>query len=156
LLASVEIQDKSFKGLRHLWLVSDEIAQLQAATLRLRELFDIYVREVTPQKGESAQAHDRRCAEMFFRFFPPSRAASTLNRRGRDRFVRERRSGACGPRGVATGSRVGERVIAYDLKWLLAVLNRATRSSTDDGVVLLDRNPLKGLVTLQILRLDGR
>jgi integrase len=115
------------------------------AELQLYELFDMYLRERTPEKGESAQSHDRRCAAMFLQFFSSSRTVATLNRRDWDRFVKERRSGACGPRGKETSRRVGERVIAYDLKWLLATLNWAARSSRDNGDALLNRNPLKGL-----------
>lgn len=40
---------------------------------------------------------------------------------------------------------VGSRVIAYDLKWLLAVLNWATLAGNDRGGMLLDRNSLRGL-----------
>lgn len=40
---------------------------------------------------------------------------------------------------------VRDRMIAYDLKWLHAVLNWATMSGDGRGGVLLERNPLKGL-----------
>jgi hypothetical protein len=37
--------------------------------------------------------------------------------------------------------RVGDRVIAYDLKWLLAVFNWATVAGNGQGGALLERNP---------------
>ena len=39
----------------------------------------------------------------------------------------------------------GDRVIEYDLKHLLAVLNWATVAGDGRGVPLLNRNPLKGM-----------
>jgi len=113
--------------------------------LTLRTLFDIYLREVTPGKGESKRNHDHRCAEMFVAFLGAGRKPSTLNRRDWDRFVKERRSGAIAPKGVKKAREVGSRVIAYDLKWLLSVLNWATTAGDNRGGVLLDRNPLRGL-----------
>lgn len=109
----------------------------------VRDLIDIYVREVTPGKGESKAKHDRRCAELFIRFLG-SRKAATLNVRDWNRFITERRSGALRPAGSPPRP-VGERVIAYDLKFLLAVLNWAERARHDRGTVLLEHNPLKGL-----------
>ena len=47
--------------------------------------------------------------------------------------------------GVVQKRRVGERVITYDLKWLLSVFNWATTVGDGCGGFLLDRNPFKGL-----------
>ena len=113
--------------------------------LTLRTLFDIYLREVTPGKGDSKRKHDHRCAEMFVAFLGAGRKPSTLNRRDWDRFVKERRSGNIAPAGVKELREVGARVVAYDLKWLLSVLNWATTSGDHRGGVLLERNPLRGL-----------
>lgn len=120
--------------------------RVQAATLD--ELFDNYLREVTPRKSPSKQAHDQRCAMLFLRSFGRGRKASALNRRDWDRFIYDRRSGLLRPPGRVgkrAKSGVGDRQIAYDLKFLHAVLNWATRSGDGQGGVLLDRNPLKGL-----------
>ena len=38
-----------------------------------------------------------------------------------------------------------DRTVEYDLKFLMAVLNWAERSRDEQGCLLLDRNPLKGL-----------
>ena len=124
--------------------------------LTLKTLFDNYLREVTPQKGESKRKHDARCATMFLRFLGASRKAKTLSRRDWDRFINERRSGAVGPKKVRRkeagdtkkpngNMTVGNRIIAYDLKWLLSVLNWATLAGDGRGGMLLDRNPLRGL-----------
>ena len=111
--------------------------------MTLRRLFDIYLGEVTPQKGEGKRKHDQRSAEMFLRFFGPERKAATLNRRDWDRFIHERRRGAIAAM-ASKGRRVGDRQIAYDLKFLLGVLNWGTLAG-DHGGAFLDRNPLRGL-----------
>ena len=131
--------------------------------LTLKTLFDNYLREVTPQKGESKRKHDERCAVMFLKFFGANRKARTLSRRDWDRFINERRSGDVKPQkalkkeptpetGAAkkTGEKkakhgAGNRMIAYDLKCLLSVLNWATLAGDGRGGMLLDRNPLRGL-----------
>ncbi len=107
-----------------------------AEDVTLRQLFDIYVREVTPTKGQRAQQHDRMCVEMFQQFFGLSRKVSTLSRRDWDQFVRLRREGKVGP----SGRPVGERQIECDLKFLRAVCNWAT-DAKEKGKILLARNP---------------
>lgn len=121
----------------------EEPAQGSEATLQV--LFDTYGSEVTPEKGESKRKHDVRCAEMFLRYFGAQTLPRTLTRREWDRFVADRRRGAIAPAGVVQKRRVGERVIAYDLKWLLSVFNWATTVGDGRGGFLLDRNPFKGL-----------
>ena len=113
--------------------------------LTLRKLFDIYLGEVTPTKGERKQQHDRVCAEMFLRYWGRDRKVSTLSRRDWEKFIRERRVGAVGPAGEPTGRAVGERTVACDLELLRAALNWATEAGDGKGGMLLDRNPLKGL-----------
>ena len=110
----------------------------------LAELFDIYVREVTPSKGAQKQKHDRRAIALFIACFGRDRTPSSLNRRDWDRFVAQRRSGALRPPGIDKPKAVGEQIIAYDLKCLTAILNWAVVSRYD-GRVLLERNPLHGL-----------
>lgn len=113
--------------------------------LTLSTLFDSYEREVSREKGESKRKHDERCAEMFLRFLGTSRNPRTLSRLDWDRFIAERRRGTIAPAKVKKARKVGERVIAYDLKWLLSVLNWAMMAGDGRGGVLLERNPLKGL-----------
>ena len=46
-----------------------------------------------------------------------------------------------------SGRPVSDRTIEYDLKFLLAVLNWAARSRDEEGGLLLESNPLRGLKT---------
>jgi integrase len=114
----------------------------------LDSLFDIYVREVTPAKGAGKQAHDHRAAALFRQCFGGTRKVSTLNRRDWDRFIQLRSSGALRPGNRdddESGGGVGHRQVAYDLKFLLGVLNWAVLAGDGRGDQLLERNPLKGL-----------
>ena len=79
--------------------------------------------------------------KMFLRFFGRGRKPATLSRRDWDRFIRARRSGKVGP----TGRPVSDRTIERDLKFLLAILNWAARSRDEEGHLLLESNPLRGL-----------
>jgi len=109
--------------------------------LTLETLFDIYGDEVTPTKAKGTQKHDRAAMKMFLRFFGKRRKAATLSQRDWDRFIRARRAGTTG------GNRqpAGDRTIQCDLKFLLAVLNWAARSRDEEGRLLLESNPLRGL-----------
>ena len=117
----------------------------EPAHVRLGVLFDNYLNEVTPRKSASKQKHDWRCAELFLRTFGREREARSLSRREWDHFIAERRTGALRHERVTKARPVGDRVIAYDLQWLLACLSWATVASSGRGGTLLDRNPLKGL-----------
>ena len=57
--------------------------------------------------------------------------------------IRARRAGRVGP----SGKPVSNRTIEYDLKFLLTVLNWAARSRDEEGRLLLESNPLRGLKT---------
>ena len=116
-------------------------AEAEPEPLTLGGLFDIYGEEVTPTKGRCSRGHDRAATHMFLRFFGRNRAPATLSQRDWDRFIRERRAGRIGP----SGKPVSDRMVEYDLKFLIAVLNWAARSRDERGRLLLDRNPLKGL-----------
>jgi hypothetical protein len=118
--------------------------------ITLAALFDNYMREVTPTKGESAQKHDRAVAKVALEILGPNRAASALTHRDAARFVAERRRrGDRRPRKkLEKGEQerteptkpgpVRDRVVGYDVQWLIAVLNWGVRGG------LLDRNPLHG------------
>ena len=109
--------------------------------LTLGTLFDIYGEEVTPTKGERTRRRDRVATAMFLRFFGRNRDPATLSQRDWDRFIRARRAGRVG----LSGQPVRNRTIEWDLTFLMAVLNWAARSRDEQGRLLLDRNPLKGL-----------
>lgn len=116
-----------------------------SASLTLAMLFDMYAREVTPSKCAAQQAHDRRCFEMFLRFFGSNRKACTLSRIEWDRFVGARRAGAIAPKGPRHRQRVRDRTVQQNLRLLLATLNWATLAGDGSGQPFLERNPLKGL-----------
>ena len=131
-----------------------------ARAVTLRTLFDIYVREVSPGKGGSAQRHDRAAVRRFTEFLGSNRTPETLNRRDWDGFIRWRkqrgdeRARTGQSTGQSTGQntgptaekrQVGNRVIEQDLKFLHAVLNWATLARDDSGAPLLKRNPLRGM-----------
>ncbi len=111
--------------------------------LTLEKLFEIYGEEVTPSKTERVQHRDRIETRMFLDFLGRDRRPETLSQRDWDRFIRERRAGRIGP----SGKPVSNRTIELDLKFLLAVLNWATKSRDEEGRLLLDSNPLRGLTT---------
>ena len=111
--------------------------------LTLGTLFDIYGEEVTPTKAKGSRKYDRRTMLMFLRFFGRHRRPDTLSQRDWDRFIRARRSGRTGN----SGRPVGNRTIQQDLKLLIAILNWAAKSRDEEGRLLLDSNPLRGLKT---------
>ncbi len=116
-------------------------AEAEPEPLTLEKLFDIYREEVTPTKGEPTQWHDKAAMRMFLGFFGISRNPATLSQRDWDRFIRARRSGRIGP----SGKPVSDRTIEHDLKFLIAVFNWAAKSRDEQGRLLLESNPLKGL-----------
>ena len=118
-------------------------AEAEPEPLTLAGLFDIYAEEVTPTKGEKSRQHDRAAMRMFLDFLGPNRRPETLSKRDWDRFIRERRAGRLG----RSGQPVLNRTIENDLKFLIAVLNWAAKSRDDQGRLLLDSNPLRGLKT---------
>ena len=116
-------------------------AQAESELLTLDRLFDIYKDEVTPTKTARSRRYDRVAMRMFLGCFGRDRRPATLSQRDWDRFIRERRSGHVGP----SGRPVSDRTIEYDLRFLLAVLNWAVRSRDEEGRLLLESNPLRGL-----------
>ncbi len=132
---------------------ADEVAAaLRSAPIRAKEpallqtLFDIYEREVTPQKSLGSRSHDRRAAVMFLECWSANRTAETLTRRDWDAFIQCRRQrGDRRPGKKSKGRPIGNRVIVQNLKFLQAVLNWATQAGDGNGGYLLERNPLKGM-----------
>ncbi len=109
--------------------------------ITLETLFGIYGEEVTPAKGAQSRTYDGAAMKMFLSLLGKDRDPATLSKRDWDRFIRERRSGGVGP----GGKPVSDRTVERDLKFLLAVLNWAQQSRDDQGKLLLESNPLKGL-----------
>ena len=118
-------------------------AQAEPEPLTLETLFDIYGEEVTPTKRERSERYDGAAMKMFLKFFGRDRNPATLSQRDWGRFIRERRAGRVG----RSCKPVADRTIEYDLKFLLAVLNWAAKSRDEEGHLLLESNPLRGLKT---------
>ena len=116
-------------------------AEAEPEPLTLGKLFDIYGEEVTPTKAETSQRSDRAATRMFLRFFGRGRSPATLSQRDWDRFIRARRAGRVGP----SGKPVSDRTIEHDLKFLIAVLNWASKARDERGKLFLASNPLRGL-----------
>jgi len=118
---------------------------LPAGALRLGTLFDNYMREVSPQKGPSAQGHDKRAVKLFSECWGVGSEVARLSRRDWDRFISWRREKGDRRPGEARGRSLRNRVIIQDLKFIRAVLNWATQAGDGAGGRLLDRNPFQGL-----------
>ncbi len=116
-------------------------AEAEPEPLTLGKLFDIYGEEVTPTKSHHKRRHDRAAMRMFLGFFGRDRRPGTLSQRDWDRFIRARRAGRVG----LSGAPVSNRTIAYDLKLLVAVFNWASKSRDEQGRLLLEASPLRGL-----------
>jgi integrase len=112
--------------------------------ITLGELFDIYLVEVTPRKGDRQRRYEQAASEMFMRYFGRTCKTSALNIRDWERFISDRNHGRVGP---ASGRKcsVGNRTIQMDLSFLRCVLTWATRAGDGHGGILLDRDPLRGL-----------
>lgn len=116
----------------------------------------------TPHKGESKQGHDRRAARMFLDLYGRERKAMSLTLGDWKQYIRGRRDGSVRPlkddgirRALTSRQKerrergepvVKARVIAYDLKFLWAVLNWAASTADGNGDLLLPRNPLRAYV----------
>ncbi len=103
------------------------------------------MREVSPQKGLSAQHHDKRAAKLFCECWGDGREVAKLSRQDWDYFISWRRDQGDRRAGKAKGRVLRNRVIIQDLKFMRAVLNWATQAGNGSDGRLLDRNPLQGL-----------
>ena len=118
-------------------------AEAEPEPLTLKTLFEIYGEEVTPTKAVASQKYDRATRAMFLKFFGSHRRPGTLSQRDWDRFIQARRAGRAG----RSGRPARDRTIQQDLKLLLAILNWAAKSRDEQGRLLLESNPLRGLKT---------
>ena len=123
--------------------VHEPNGKAESEPLTLGRLFEIYGEEVTPTKADRSRRYDRVAMRMFLGFFGKDRDPATLSQRDWDRFIRERRTGKVGP----SGRPVSDRTVEFDLRFLIAVLNWASKSRDENGKLLLDSNPLRGLKT---------
>lgn len=108
---------------------ADLIGQPKKVSITLAQLIEDYLREVTPQKGEGKQGHDRRAQRLWRVYFNAladqerndGRHPGTLDRIDWDGFIIARRGG-----NVPGWGPVKDRQVQYDLKFLIAVLNWGT------------------------------
>ena len=143
------------KSLRHTdWDQGKEAADVLAAALAksdgprtseqtLKSLFDIYDRKVGIRKKPAKHAHDLRARELFMRCWGANTKVTDLDITHWNAFIRQRRDGTLRPPGSRNERGVKNRMIEYDLKFLLAVMHWA-EVVLDRGKPLLDRNPFRG------------
>ncbi len=81
---------------------------------------------------------------MFGRALGRERRVLSLNVRDWGRLIQDRSEGRLAPAGSRRKGGVGNRQVEYDLKFLLAVFNWATKAGDGEGNVFLERNPFKG------------
>jgi integrase len=121
-----------------------KVGKTQSQELILSALFTAYAKEVTPTKSASTRKHDERARSLFERCWGKEAKVENLDRRDWDRFIQQRRSGELRPPGDKRKCKgVRDRVIEYDLKFLLAVCNWAEVVRVN-GSQLLKRNPFRG------------
>lgn len=112
--------------------------------LTIGNLMDLYNKEASPKKGQSKQAHDACARRVFLAFFdaqPESerrlgRHPSSLDQIDWKRFIELRGTGQI----PGWPKAVRDRQVAYDLKYLVSVLNFAVGTKRDDQS-LLPGNP---------------
>ena len=112
--------------------------------LTLAQLMDRYLKEATPNKGESKQNHDRRARRIWMAFLDAqtenerqsTRRPETLDRLDWERFTEWRRNG----RIPGWRRKVRNKIILDDLAFMVAILNWAV------GASLLERNPWDGSI----------
>jgi len=111
--------------------------------LTLKSLFDNYDRHVGINKTDEMRGHDHRARALFERCWEPFRPVKDLDVDDWNRFIKQRRDGTLRPPG---NNRIGggkNRIIEYDLRFLIAVLNWA-ENKVANGVPLLERRPFRG------------
>lgn len=107
----------------------------------LGTLFDNYLREVTPTKGERKRKDDLRAAKLFLGVFGAGFRVETFTHLHAQRFVRERLfrgDQRLGKDGKVKGTPLRARAVDYDFEFINAVLNWAV------GAGWLARNGFHG------------
>ena len=119
-------------------------ARARPVAFTLEKLFEL-IEGLSTEKGESKRKHDQRCMDMFRRYWGTNRVVSTLSVVDWNAFIRDRRNGVIAPMHAKKDKTVRNRVIEYDLRFLLSALRLATLTPDGKGGTLLVRNPLQGL-----------
>jgi integrase len=118
-------------------------ARARPVAFTLDKLFEL-TEGLSTEKGTSKRQHDQRCTEMFCRYWGAKRVVSTLSIADWHTFIRDRRRGVIAPATVKKQRTVRNRVIEYDLRFLLSALRLATLTPDSKGGTLLGRNPFQG------------
>ena len=124
-----------------------ELSPVASTSPSTASLMKLYIQERTPQKGESKQDHDRRARRVWHAFLDAqpeeerrsTRPGSSLDRIDWDRFIEWRREGK-----IPGFGPVRARQVAYDLKFMIAVLNWSLGRKRKDGSPFIARNPWAG------------
>jgi len=122
----------------------------------LGRILDLYVAERTPSKAKRTRSEDRRQTEMLKRAWGKGFDLRRLSRREWDALIRARRAGAIDARGNPTTpdadkpkdakrTGVSDRTIERDLRFVRAVCRWATEWRDDEGRLLMERDPTRGL-----------
>ncbi|HLQ59726.1 MAG TPA: site-specific integrase [Gemmatimonadales bacterium] len=117
-------------------------------------VFARYVTETKPDKGESSQELDTRASAMWTRWLGADKDLSKLTPSEWRGFIRARASGEIDAQGKPvpekddegnpTRKPVRTRTVENDCKWLMWVLNWATKERDADGHYLLQENSARG------------
>ena len=116
------------------------------AEVTLKALFDNYEGEVEAGriiKSPGKRLHDKRARSLFEACWGSSTRVRDLDVTHWNAFISQRRSGVLRPEGTKVQRPVRNRMIEYDLRFLLAVLHWA-EAVIRRGKPLLDRNPFRG------------
>jgi integrase len=117
---------------------------LQARSLTLATLFDMYVGSPAHRaKKPRTRREDERKLESVVNYFGEGREVRSLTDSDVGRYRQARLRGECGPSRKA----VRARTLAADLVALRTMLNWATRQRNNQGVPLLEYEPLRGVST---------
>lgn len=125
--------------------------------LTLGELFDIYLREVTPGKGEQKRSHDRRTAELWLEVVPATRRADSLISSDAEAFINYRKLRGDlrrGRGGIQRSVPIRPRSWRADLAFLKAALRwgKAQGMLTGDPGILYFRDRTKAEVRRPVLK----
>ena len=118
---------------------------LRGGDVTVARLFALYERYKTPEKGEQAQATDRRTMEFWTRILGGTKPVKSVTEKDWERAKNLRLSGAVDARGnpvpegerTPRGNRVGEQIT----RWFKSVCRWAVGRKID-GVTLLYTNPV--------------
>jgi integrase len=112
---------------------------LDLDSISLGELFDNYLRDMTPTKSVRKQMHDRRTARLILEVIGPARRVAELTHRDAARYLAERKRRGDLRKGKAVQGRpLRARILGYDIRFFKAVITWGVNAG------FVSRNPLAG------------